>query len=189
MPRLTAEQWSEIRARRAAGETYRSLADAFGIAGPTIHRRSTAEQWDDGFDIGVAIRARVQEKLNGTANAVTQEEAEAAIETAATSGADLITRQQRDWEGHRRKFGVVTADMDAAKHAKLNAEHLSLLHAGERKSHGLSDTALPLADAEAEAAQKARAQTAMIAINNLLSQIVIEKHYGGNPPPRPGSGE
>lgn len=187
MPRLTDQQWAEIRVRRETGESYRSLADAFGVAGPTIHRRSTAEQWDDNFDIGVAIRARVQEKLNGVANAVTPEETERAIETAATTGADLISRQQQDWELHRSKFGVVTSDIDAAKHAKLNAEHLSLLHSGERKSHGLTDSGSPLADAETESAQKARTQQAMVAINLLLSQIVIEKHNSGMPP-HPGAG-
>lgn len=189
MPRLTAEQWSEIRQRREAGESYRSLASAFGVSNPAICKRANAEGWGDGFDIGLAIRARVAEKVSGISSDANEAEKELAIEAAATSGADLITRQQLDWELHRRKFATVTADIDTAKHAKLNAEHLSLLHAGERKSHGLSDTALPLADAETEAAQRARTQTAMIAINNLLSQIVIEKHFGGNPPPYLGAGE
>jgi hypothetical protein len=179
MPRLTAEQWNEIRQRREAGETFRSLADAFGISDPAICKRAKAELWGDGLDLGSAIRQRVQEKVNGVVNGANPEETEAAIEAAATTGADLISRQQGDWELHRSRFGPVAATLDDAKHAEASARALSLLHAGERKSHGLSDSALPLADAETESAQKARTQTAMIAINSLLSQIVIEKHGNG----------
>ncbi len=195
MPRLTDQQWLEIRQRREAGETFRSLAESFGISDPAICKRAKAELWGDGLDLGAAIRQRVQEKVNSVVNGANPEETERAIEKAACSGADLIARQQQDWEAHRAKFGVVTADIDAAKHAKLNAEHLSLLHAGERRSRGLSDQTLPLVDAtEQESAQKARAQQAMVSINVLLSQIVIEKHNSGidHDPrnrPRPGAGE
>ena len=137
MPRLAAEQWAEIRVRREAGESFGSLGKAFGVNEAAIFRRSKKEGWGDGVDVGAAVRRRVNERVNGVVNGISSAEKVAAIDRAAEIGAEIIAKHQRDWELHREFFGSVSADFDAGRHAKINAEALKILQEGERKAYNL----------------------------------------------------
>lgn len=138
MPRLTADQWSEIRARREAGESFPSLAQAFDVSHQAIQKRAAKENWGDGADVGATVRRKVAEKVAGVAG-VTLEKKAQILEAAAEKGAALIRQQQQDWETHRRIFGEVPADFDTGKHAKISAEMLRIRHEGERAAYGLDE--------------------------------------------------
>lgn len=139
MPRLTADQWSEIRARREAGESFPSLARAFNIDHSAIVRRAKKENWGDGTDVGATVRRKVTEKITGIVTSADPQKKAQILEAAAEKGAALIRQQQQDWETHRFIFGEVPADFDTGKHAKISAEMLRIRHEGERAAYGLDE--------------------------------------------------
>lgn len=137
MPRLAAEQWAEIRARREAGESFPSLANAFGVSHQAIQKRALKEGWGDGTDVGAAVRRKVAEKVAGVVAGCNPAQAAALIDRAAEIGAEIIAKHQQDWVDHREFFGSVSQDFDAGRHAKINAEALKILQEGERKAYNL----------------------------------------------------
>lgn len=139
MPRLTADQWVEIRARREAGESFMALARAFHIDHAAIVRRAKKEGWGDGTDVGAEVRRKVTEKVTGIVTGGDPKKTAEILDQAAERGAELIRRQQQDWEAHRATFGAVPDDFEAGKHAKISAEMLKLRHDGERAAYGLDE--------------------------------------------------
>ena len=137
MPRLAPDQWDEIRRRREAGESFGSLAQAFGVAKAAIIKKSKAEGWGDGTDVGAAVRRKVTEKVTGVVTGGNFAEKAQAIDQAAEQGAAIIAKHQQDWEDHRAFFGSVSQDFDAGRHAKINAEALKIMQEGERKAYNL----------------------------------------------------
>ena len=137
MPRLATEQWAEIRVRREAGESFGSLAQAFGVSDVAILKRARKEGWGDGTDVGAAVRRKVSEKVSGVVSGANLAEKAAAIDRAAEIGAEIIAKHQQDWEDHRAFFKSVSQDFDAGRHAKINAEALKILQEGERKAYNL----------------------------------------------------
>ena len=45
MPRLDPDAWERIRIANIAGESYRSLAERFGVSANAIHKRARREGW------------------------------------------------------------------------------------------------------------------------------------------------
>ena len=73
MPRLTADQWAEIRAEReATGVSLRDLGDKYGISAAAVLKRAQKEGWGDGADVGATIRRKVNEKVNGVVSVCSQ---------------------------------------------------------------------------------------------------------------------
>lgn len=139
MPRLTADQWAEIRAEReATGASFRELGARYGVSDVAIFKRARKEQWSDGADLGAVVRRKVSEKISGVSGADPQKKAQI-LDAAAEKGAALIRQQQQDWETHRQIFGEVPADFDTGKHAKISAEMLRIRHDGERAAYGLDE--------------------------------------------------
>lgn len=139
MPRLTAEQWAEVRARREAGESFPSLANAFGISHQAIQKRAKDEGWGDGIDVGVAVRRKVAEKVAGVVAGGNPKKTAEILDAVAEKGAGIVRRQQEDWETHRQRFGSVPADFEDGKLAKITAEMLKIRHDGERTAHHLDE--------------------------------------------------
>lgn len=140
MPRLDPDAWERIRiAREASGESFKSLAERFGVSANAIHKRAKREGWGDGSDVGAVIRRRVDAKVDGVNLAAdeTPETRAAAIEAAAERGADVIRMHRNDWQAHRARFGSAPADMNEARLGKLAAEMLRARQEGERKAWGL----------------------------------------------------
>ena len=140
MPRLTADQWAEIRAEReATGVSLRDLGDKYGISAAAVLKRAQKEGWGDGADVGATIRRKVNEKVNGVVNTVNQKRKAEILDQAAERGAQLIRQHQQDWEAHRQIFGAVSTDFESGKHAKISAEMLKIRHDGERSAYGLNE--------------------------------------------------
>lgn len=139
MPRLSADQWEQIRAEREAGATFAELAERHSVSVGAIHKRAKAEGWDDGKDVAEVIRRKVNEKINGVVNAVSPKKRAEAIDAAAERGAEVVRRHQADWDEHRARFGNVPDDFEVGKLAKISAEMLRIRHDGERRAWGLDD--------------------------------------------------
>ena len=140
MPRLTTEQWAEVRAEReASGASFNELSGRFGVSHTAIIKRAKAEGWGDGQDVAEIVRRKVSEKVSGLVSTANPEKKAAALDAAAERGAEVIRQQQVDWEVHRERFDAVPADFELAKLAKITSEMLMIRHKGERLAHGLED--------------------------------------------------
>lgn len=139
MPRLTVDQWVEVRARRETGESFPALARAFDIDHSAIVRRAKKEGWGDGSDVGATVRRKVTEKLTGIITSDDPQKKAQILDQAAEKGAAIILKQQQDWDAHRRMFGEVPVDFETGKHAKISAEMLKIRHEGERTAYGLDE--------------------------------------------------
>lgn len=140
MPRLDPDTWERIRIARETGESYRSLAERFGVDPAAIFRRAKREGWGDGTDVAAVIRRKVSARVNGvdrTARDKLPETRLAAIETAVERAADLIRLHREDWAKHRARFGATQDDMTESKLARASAEMLRIRQAGEREAWGL----------------------------------------------------
>ncbi len=136
MPRLTADQWADVRAEREAGASFGDLSEKFGVDKAAVFRRAKKEGWSDGSDVAEVIRRKVNEKVNAIAPHDPARKA-ASIDAAANRGADVVRRQQADWDAHRAHFGAVPENFDAGKLAKISAEMLAIRHKSERVVWGL----------------------------------------------------
>lgn len=155
MPRLTSDQWDTIRAEREAGASFGELASRHGISKPAIIKRSQAEGWGDGRDVGEVVRRKVTEKVTGVDRVADPQKVAAAIDATANRAADVVRRHQNEPMGprelierglrqaaearNREQKEIAMLDLKAAK---LAAEGLALVQGMERKSFGL-DSANP----------------------------------------------
>lgn len=139
MPRLTADQWADVRAEREAGATFRDLAEKYGVSLGSLSHRARKEKWGDGTDVQKEIRRRAAEKSHGVSDAVRHKKRAEALDRAASRAAEIIEQHKQDWQDHRQRFGAITPDFETGKHAKINAEMLRIRHQGERIAWGLED--------------------------------------------------
>ena len=140
MPRLSPDQWAEIRALRETGASFGALAREFGISKTAIMKRAKAEGWGDGSDIAGLVRERAMAKVTGLV-AGSRQKRETAIEHAAETAAAVLQRQRNDWEAHRQRHGHLPEGFEEAKLAKITAEMLILRQKGERAAWGLDEGA------------------------------------------------
>jgi hypothetical protein len=149
MPRLTADQWETIRAEREAGASFGDLASRHGVSKPAIVKRSQAEGWGNGQDVGEAVRRKVTEKVTGIVTGANPQKVAAAIDAAADETAALVRRHRQEWvqvAGLRQEaLAARQADpseaFGRAKLAKITAEMTAIQQAGERKAWGLDSDA------------------------------------------------
>ena len=165
--------WAQIRAEFEAGASINGLAGKFGVNRTTIHYRQHKEQWVQ--SVAASINRQAEEKLAGILTGADPEKKAAAIAEEASRKTAVLARHREEMNITRRLvFEAIKArDFELAKLAKINTETLAMIHTCERKAWGLND---PIQQAPDTGQQQERTQTAMVAINSLLSQIVIEKH-------------
>lgn len=164
MPRLTADQWSTVRAEYEAGASQAALADRHGVSRKAIQKRIEAEDWIQ--DIEPAIRRKVAEKVAGVASKVAARDP---VKTAAAIDAEAERRAEVE-RRHRTEAGVIRERLQAAmmaareeptpdtlrraiglaRLAKLAAETLAITHALERKAWKLDAGVQPGANIEIE---------------------------------------
>lgn len=153
MPRLTTEQWADVRAEReASGTSFGALSAKFGIDQAAICRRAKKEHWGDGQDVAEVIRRKVNEKVNEVVNVSPAKKAES-LDAAAERVAAVVSRHRDEPQAARErvyaglkahKAAVAKEDKVLAfedlKAAKIAAETLAIIQAMERKAWGLDQT-------------------------------------------------
>jgi len=140
MPRLSADLWLEVRAKREAGLTFPALADEYGVDKAAICRRAKREEWADSDGLAGVLRQKVNAKVNriDTANKAA---ALTTLEAAADRADEIIKRHREDWERHHQLFPMeaIAQDNDLARKAKIVAEMLTIRQKGERASWGMEE--------------------------------------------------
>jgi hypothetical protein len=140
MPKLTRDQWADVRAEReATGASFPELAAKWGVSHQAIQKRAKAEGWADGQDVGDTIRKKVAEKVAGLVAGCNPKMKADAIDAAAERGAAVLSQHQNEWAEHRDRFGSVPDDFEQGKLAKISAEMLKIRQSGERLAHGLDE--------------------------------------------------
>lgn len=150
MPRLTADQWADVRAERETGTSFGDLAERHGVSKAAIIKRAKAEGWSDGADIAEAVRRKVTEKVTGVVTTGDPKKKAAALDAAADRVAEVVRRHQDEPSGARERVYAglkahkqATTKVDKAlafedlKAAKIAAEALAIIQAMERKAFGL----------------------------------------------------
>ena len=154
MPRLSAEQWAEVRAEReASGASFRDLSGRFGVSDVAILKRAKAEGWGDGKDVAEIVRRKVSEKVSGLVSTANPQKKAAALDAEAARGAEVVNRHREEPTAARErvyaglkahKASVTKEDKTLAfedlKAAKIAAEALAIIQAMERKAWGLDQT-------------------------------------------------
>lgn len=153
MPRPTPETWSDIRAKREAGATFKSLSLEFGVSDAAIVKRAKAEGWGDGKDVAETIRRKVSEKVSAIVSADPVKKARE-IDAAADRAADIIRRHQEEPETVRGMLyaGIETHQAAESKEAKalafedlkaakISSEVLLNIHRLERQAWNLDEAA------------------------------------------------
>jgi len=151
MPKLSRDEWEQIRAEREAGLSFGRLASRYGIDKAAIVRRAKAEGWGDGADAAELVRRKAMAQVTGTAITDPEKRA-AAIDTAAELAANVIRRHQEEaeqvrellWRGLEAHQAAETLDekrlaFETLKAAKISSETALNLQRMERISHGLDD--------------------------------------------------
>ncbi|GIV50597.1 MAG: hypothetical protein KatS3mg038_1118 [Candidatus Kapaibacterium sp.] len=141
MPRLTADQWAQIRAEREAGASFPELAAKVWRCHQAIQKRAKAEGWGDGTDVAEVIRRKVAEKVARVVAGSNPKKRAEAIDAAAEKSASVVLMHQAEWEDHRARFGSVPNDFEDGKLAKISAEMLRIRQEAERRAWGLDDAA------------------------------------------------
>jgi len=151
MPKLSPEDWEQIRAEREAGLSFGRLASRYGVDKAAIVRRAKAEGWGNGADVAELVRRKAMEQVTGTAITDPEKKA-AAIDLAAELAADVIRRHQAEaeqvrelfWRGLEASQAAETLDekrlaFETLKAAKISSETALNLQRMERISHGLDN--------------------------------------------------
>lgn len=146
MGRLTADQWSTIRAEReASGTSFRELAAKHKVSDAAIVKRSKSEGWGDGSDVDGVINRKVSEKVSGVVSTDDPKKKAAAIDAEAEKRAAIVQRHRQEWVqvGALRQEALQVRQHDPdlafnrAKLAKITAEMTKIQQDGERKAWGL----------------------------------------------------
>lgn len=149
MPRLSPDQWADIRAEREAGASFGDLASRYDVSKPAIVKRSAREKWGDWSDVAEAVRRKVTEKVTGVVTADPVKKA-AAIEAAADRAVEVLRRHQAEPEAIRavlyagleaHRIATTKAEkglaFDDLKAAKISSEAILNLHRAERQAFNL----------------------------------------------------
>jgi L-rhamnose mutarotase len=149
MPRLTQDQWAQIRAERETGASFGDLANRHGVNKAAIVRRAKAENWSDGIDVAEAVRRKVTEKITGMSPGADPKRKAEAMDAEAEKVAEVVRRHRKEWEQvvmlrqealHDRKANA-SESFTRAKLAKITAEMTAIQQQGERKAWGLDHQA------------------------------------------------
>jgi hypothetical protein len=146
MPRLTREQWVEVRAKREAGASFPALAKEYGISHQAIQKRAKAAGWSDGSDVAHEIRRKAAARVAGVIESDPVKKA-AAIESEAGRLAEVVDRHRQEWKivttlraealiNRRDKPQLAFTKL---KIAKITAELTQIQQTGERKAWGLDE--------------------------------------------------
>ena len=165
MPRLTADQWESVRAKREVGATFRELGAEFNISHQAIMKRSQREGWGDGSSLRAQIARKVDEKIAKVDSGNLKKRAEA-IDAEAARRAAVIDKHRDEWEAARQMARAAKADHESVedripadiedplerqqvllamkraafenlKAAKIHTETVKIVQEGERKAWGL----------------------------------------------------
>ena len=119
MPRLTADQWSQIRAdREATGASFKALSAKYGVSDAAIV------------------------KVSGIVSGADPKKRAASIESRAEQVTSVIRLHQNEWTQHREAFGAAPETSEQARIGKTSAEMLKIRQAGERVAWGLGADAI-----------------------------------------------
>jgi hypothetical protein len=158
--------WVRVRAVYEAGgpdASFRALGAAFGVSHTAVRKRCDAEGWRQ--DLEPAIRNAVTAKVSGVVSTGNPQKTAEAIETEAGRRVAVIERHRGEWEECRerilsglRAHKAASSRTDAAgkpdplermagkreafedlKAAKIAAEALQIVQAGERRAHRLDE--------------------------------------------------
>lgn len=139
MPRLTADQWADVRADREAGMSFKKLAVKYDVSDAAICKRAQREGWLDGSDVGDVIRRKVNEKVNAVSPSPAKRAA--TIDAAADQAVRIVARHRDDWERHHQVFGVdgIANNFELGKSAKISSEMLAIRQKAERIAWNLDE--------------------------------------------------
>ena len=185
--KLTPEQWADIRIKREVDRmSFKALSVEYGVSVGLIHKRSKAQNWSDGSDGNEQANKIARERVQNIVNEPSSKRRYESILEAANAKAEIMRRQQMDWEAHRDAFGIelmqpaiptpengVAGPEDGKKAeaqrfhqlkcAKITAEMLTIRHAGERKAYNISDDEAPKQPGVTIVAEMSDAELARIA--------------------------
>jgi hypothetical protein len=158
--------WVRVRAVYEAGgpdASFRALGAAFGVSHTAVRQRCDREEWRQ--DLEPAIRNAVTAKVSGVVSTGNPEKTAAAIESEADRRVAVIERHRGEWEecrerilsglrAHKAAGSRVGPDgkpdplermagkreaFEDLKAAKIAAEALQIVQAGERRAHRLDE--------------------------------------------------
>lgn len=152
MPRLTADKWQEARAYYEAGANQIATADKFGVSRSAVQKKIENEGWTQ--DLEAAIRRKVAEKVAGKVAGCNPQQTAAAVDAEAERRVAVNRRHEKLWEqattlqqqainkavGEDGKI-IFVPDPALQRAAKLNADTVAVIVAGERKVYRLDETA------------------------------------------------
>ncbi len=154
MPRLSPDTWETVRAEREAGASFPELSERFGVSHTAIIKRSKAEGWSDGQDVGAIIRRKVSEKVSGIVSTENPKKKAEAIDAAADRSAEVVRRHQEETNAVRERLYTGLKAHKAAidkeekqlafedlKAAKISSETILNIHKAERQAWGLDEAA------------------------------------------------
>lgn len=151
MPRLTADKWQEARAYYEAGATQQATSDKFKVSRKAVQKKIDQEGWTQ--DLEQAIRRKVAEKVAGKVAGCDPKKTAAAVDAEAERRVAVNRRHEKLWDqatalqqqaisktvGDDGKVYFVP-DPALQRAAKLNADTVAVIVAGERKVYRLDET-------------------------------------------------
>ena len=159
MPRLSVQEWASARGDYEAGMSGRQVAEKFHVHPRAVQNRVLKEGWTQG-EVEPAIRRRVTEQLVGLVLPPSQSgaprraptEISRALSEEAERRVGIIKRHREEWNAARDRLYTglqghklaTTQDQkkfafEDLKAAKITAETLTLIQAGERKAWKLDE--------------------------------------------------
>lgn len=139
MPSVRKFDWQAIRAEYEAGASMGKLAEKYGLSKPAISKRAKKENWTQ--DPTEAVNRLVNAKVNGLVNTVNPIKKAEALDNAAQEKVAVILRHRQEWAEFKPLFNeaLTINDYNVARRAKLLADALQTIQAGERKAWGIID--------------------------------------------------
>lgn len=148
---LPSVDWIKCRAEYEAGETYSVLGMRYKRSKAAISKRGRAEGWVQ--DAEPAIRRQLSDRLAGIGKVASgnPEAREAAIAGTVDARLAVLTQHQREWiiargvlldalNASRSKSEAVRIEADKRlKSVTLAMQAMTLLQAGERRAHNLTN--------------------------------------------------
>jgi len=165
IPKLTPEQWANIKIEREAGASLGFLSAKYGVSKTTIAQRAEREGWSDGSDAAETVRRKAQEKLYELPDAA--QKRAAAIEAAADRAAEVLRRHQEETNAVRERL---YAGLKAHREAKTRAQKL-LAFEDLKAAKIASETLINLQKIE-------RINWGLDSYGGAKTEIVIERSYG-----------
>lgn len=147
MPRLTPDKWQEARLYYEVGASPQATADKFGVSRAAVQKQAKNGGWVQ--DLESAVRRKVSDKVAGLSSSATIEQKVAAIDAEAERRVAVNKRHEKLWEQstalQQQALGkhdgkTFTPEPALQRAAKLNADTVAVIVAGERKTYRLEET-------------------------------------------------